>query len=154
MLVAQLVKNTPELWETWVQSLGWEDPLQKGKATCSSILAWRLPWIVQSLESQRFRHDWMTFTFHMHLWHSYSEYGPRQHAPESPKMLNKHWFLGYLQNSLNQIHCSLWSWTLSRLSADPFADWSWRWNELSSKHDEFIVASPLKYLPFIWSRLR
>ena len=39
MLVAQLVKNTPEMWETWVQSLGWEDPLQKGKATCSSILA-------------------------------------------------------------------------------------------------------------------
>ena len=38
-LVAQLVKNLPAMWETWVQSLGWEDPLEKGKATHSSILA-------------------------------------------------------------------------------------------------------------------
>ena len=38
-LVAQLVKNSPAMWETWVQSLGWEDPLEKGKATHSSILA-------------------------------------------------------------------------------------------------------------------
>ena len=45
-LVAQLVKNPPALWETWVQSLGWEDPLEKGKATHSSILAWRIPWTV------------------------------------------------------------------------------------------------------------
>ena len=42
-LVAQLVKNLPAMWETWVQSLGWEDPLEKGKATHSSILAWRIP---------------------------------------------------------------------------------------------------------------
>ena len=40
-LIAQLVKNLPAMWETWVQSLGWEDPLEKGKATHSSILAWR-----------------------------------------------------------------------------------------------------------------
>ena len=43
-LVTQLVKNLPAMWETWVQSLGWEDPLEKGKATHSSILAWRIPW--------------------------------------------------------------------------------------------------------------
>ena len=43
-LVAQLVKNPPAMWEIWVQSLGWEDPLEKGKATHSSILAWRIPW--------------------------------------------------------------------------------------------------------------
>ena len=42
-LVAQLVKNLPAMWEIWVQSLGWEDPLQKGKATHPSILAWRIP---------------------------------------------------------------------------------------------------------------
>ena len=42
-LVAQLVKNLPAMQETWVQSLGWEDPLEKGKATHSSILAWRIP---------------------------------------------------------------------------------------------------------------
>ena len=45
-LVAQLVKNLPVMWDTWVQSLGWEDPLEKGKATHSSILAWRIPWTV------------------------------------------------------------------------------------------------------------
>ena len=45
-LVAQMVKNLPAMWETWVQSLGWEDPLEKGKATHSSILAWRIPWTV------------------------------------------------------------------------------------------------------------
>ena len=45
-LVAQLVKNLPAMQETWVQSLGWKDPLEKGKATHSSILAWRIPWTV------------------------------------------------------------------------------------------------------------
>ena len=44
-LVAQLVKNLPAMWKTWVQSLGWEDLLEKGKATHSNILAWRIPWI-------------------------------------------------------------------------------------------------------------
>ena len=43
-LVAQLVKNPPAMWDTWVLSLGWKDPLEKGKATHSSILAWRIPW--------------------------------------------------------------------------------------------------------------
>ena len=42
-LMAQLVKNPPAMWETWVQSLGWEDTLERGKATHSSILAWRIP---------------------------------------------------------------------------------------------------------------
>ena len=45
-LVAQLVNNPPALWETWVWSLDWEDPLEKGKATHSSILTWRIPWTV------------------------------------------------------------------------------------------------------------
>ena len=55
-LVAQLVKNLPAMRETWVQSLGWEDPLEKGRATHSSILAWRIP-----KGSQRVGHDWVTF---------------------------------------------------------------------------------------------
>ena len=45
-LEAQLVKNPLTMWETWVRSLGWEDPLEKGKATHSSILAWKLAWTV------------------------------------------------------------------------------------------------------------
>ena len=51
--MAQMVKNLPVMQETRVQSLGWEDPLEKEKATHSSILAWRIPRIVQSLGSQR-----------------------------------------------------------------------------------------------------
>ena len=45
-LVAQLVKNLPAMQETWVQSLGWEDPLEKGKAAHSRMLAWGIPWTV------------------------------------------------------------------------------------------------------------
>ena len=48
--MAQLVKNLPAMWETWVRSLAWEDPLEKGRATHSSILAWRIPWIVVMTE--------------------------------------------------------------------------------------------------------
>ena len=56
-LVAKLVKNPPAIWETWVQSLSWEDSLEKEKATHSSILAWRIPWTVQSMRLQRAGHD-------------------------------------------------------------------------------------------------
>ena len=51
--VAQLVKNPPAMRETWVQSLGWEDPLEKGKATHSSILACRIPWTIYEVEKSR-----------------------------------------------------------------------------------------------------
>ena len=61
-LVAQLVKNLPAIQQTWVQPLGWRDPLEKGKATHCSILAWRVPWTIQSTGSQRVRHNWATFT--------------------------------------------------------------------------------------------
>ena len=46
--MAQLVKNLPTMWETWVQSLGQEDPLEEGMATYSNILAWRIPWTEES----------------------------------------------------------------------------------------------------------
>ena len=52
-----VVKNLPAVQETWVQSLGWDDPLEKGKATHSSILAWKVPWAVYSPGLQRVRHD-------------------------------------------------------------------------------------------------
>ena len=42
--LSQMVRNPPAMWDTWVQSLGWEDPLRKGKAIHYSILAWRMPW--------------------------------------------------------------------------------------------------------------
>ena len=56
-LGAQLVKNPPAMREIWVRPLGWEDPLVKGKVTHSSILAWRILWIVQSMGPQRVGHN-------------------------------------------------------------------------------------------------
>ena len=61
-LVAQTVKNPPAMRETWVRSLGWEDPLEEGMATHSSLLAWRIPWTeepggLQSMGSQRVGHN-------------------------------------------------------------------------------------------------
>ena len=47
-LVAQMVRNTPATWETWVRSVGWEDPLKEGVATHSSSLAWEIPWTEDS----------------------------------------------------------------------------------------------------------
>ena len=66
-LVAQMVKNPPTMWETWVWSLGWEDPLKEGIATHSRILTWRIPRReepggLQSVGSQRVGHDWATNT--------------------------------------------------------------------------------------------
>ena len=66
-LVAQLVKNPPAMWETCVWSLGWEDPLEKGKTTHSSILAWRIPWTVLSMGSQRVGHNWTTFSLSLSM---------------------------------------------------------------------------------------
>ena len=59
--MVQTVKNPPAMWETWVQFLGWEDPLEEGMATHSSILAWRIPWTEepggpQSMGLQRVGH--------------------------------------------------------------------------------------------------
>ena len=69
-LVAQMIKNLPTMWETGIQSLGREDPQEKGMATHSSILAWKIPWTaepgrLQSMELQRVRHNWATNT---HTW--------------------------------------------------------------------------------------
>ena len=60
--MAQTVKRLPAMWETQVQSLAWEDPLEKEMATHSSNLAWKIPWTeepdrLQSMESQRVGHD-------------------------------------------------------------------------------------------------
>ena len=62
LLVAQMVKRMPTMWENWVLSLGQQDPLEKELATHSSTLAWKIPWMqeagkLQSVESQRVGHD-------------------------------------------------------------------------------------------------
>ena len=60
--MAQVARNPPAMQETWVRSLGWEDPLEEGMATHSSVLAWMIPWTkelggLQSIELQRVGHD-------------------------------------------------------------------------------------------------
>ena len=65
ILVAQMVKHLLTMQETWVWSLGWEDPLEKEMATYSSTLAWKIPWMeepgrLQSMGSQKVAHDWAT----------------------------------------------------------------------------------------------
>ena len=64
-LVAQVVKNLPAVRETWVRSLGWEDPLEKGRTTHSSILAWRIPWTVESMGLQTKSRTQLS---NFHLW--------------------------------------------------------------------------------------
>ena len=59
--MAQLVKNLPAMQATWVQSLGWEDPLEKGLATHASILAWRIPWGRKELDMT----ERLSFSFQM-----------------------------------------------------------------------------------------
>ena len=66
LLVAQRLKHLPAMWETWVQSLGWKDPLEKEMATHSSILAWRIPWMeeVGGLQSMGHKESDTTERFH------------------------------------------------------------------------------------------
>ena len=67
-LVAQTVKHLPTMWETWVRSLGWEEPLEKEMATHSSTLAWKIPWTEEPLGLHGVAKSWtrlsnFTFTF-------------------------------------------------------------------------------------------
>ena len=96
-LVAQMVKNLPEMQETWVWSLNWEDSLEKGMATHSSILAWRIPWTkkpgrLQSMGLQRVGYDWASNThiFLYALFHYYVYFClslPLAHYPQEAENL-------------------------------------------------------------------
>ena len=82
-----MVKNMPAIWETQVRSLDWEDPLEEGMATHSSILAWRIPWTeepggLQSMGSHRVRHDWATNTFTLPVLYLL-------YQPDSPDLIHK-----------------------------------------------------------------
>ena len=102
--VAQMVKCLPATWETWVWSLGWEDPLEKEMATHSSTLAWKIPWTeepgrLQSMGSQRVGHNWATslsfFMFFLILGSAESVPQARmrlEHLPWGiPEHLSFHW---------------------------------------------------------------
>ena len=75
-------ERIPTMWKTWVQSLGWEDPLEEGMVTCSSTLPLRIPWTeepggLQSVGWQRFRHDWVTKHARFHEQPRYWKEGDR-----------------------------------------------------------------------------
>ena len=81
--MAQTVKNMPAMQEVWVLLLGWENSLEKGMATHSSILSWRIPWAeepggLQTMGSQRVGHDWATNTFRNY---KIKPYLPTPHPP-------------------------------------------------------------------------
>ena len=91
-LVAQLVKNPPAMQETWVRSLDWEDLPEKGKATHSSILAWRIPWTVHRVAKSWTRlRATFTFTFFLQVIHTLSLLTQRRVCWEtvSPNVSNK-----------------------------------------------------------------
>ena len=98
-LEAQMVKNLPAMQETWVQSLGWEHPLEKGMAIHSRILAWTRTdrqWSLVGL--QRIRHDWVTNTFIFTL--------SGTHSQKMVSHLSTYTLLVHLDSS---VYCILWS---------------------------------------------
>ena len=128
-LVSQIVNNMPAMWETWVQSLGWEDHLEKGRATHSSIPAWGIPWTeepgsLQSMESQRVGYDWATFHFHfcrelmgldaMILVFWMFILNSVFHSPLSPSSRGPLVPLHFLP--LECFHLHIWGWYLSQQS--------------------------------------
>ena len=93
-LLAQRIKRLPAMQETWVRSLGWEDPLEKEMATHSNILAWRIPWTeepdgLQSMGSQRVGHDWASshLTYIFYNWRFVSF----DHISHHTKILQYYW---------------------------------------------------------------
>ena len=134
-LVAQMVKNSPATRQTWVQSLGWEDLLEKGMATHSNILAWRIPWTedpggLQSMGSPTVGHDRATNT---NYWSSteptanvrrssgFSRQPPTHELSHRPLKIVKRLFLSY---TYTHTHTH----THTHHPLLPFAHFPWKWN--------------------------
>ena len=118
--MAQLVKNPPAVWETWVWSLGWEDPLEKGKSTHSSILAWRIPWTV------------VAFTFNFQEWivsvcscsnkmNTPSVY----RCPDSP----------FVSNAYKKLLCSLF------LPCTRYKSYLWSWGKYGNRVKSWVASN-------------
>ena len=110
--------------ETPVQSLGWEDPLEKGKATHSSILAWRIPRTVQSMGSQRVRHNWATFTF----IHEIKTLAPWKRSYDKPRQnikKQRHYFTnkGPSSQSYAFFNSHVWMWELDYKESWALKNW-------------------------------
>ena len=103
-LVAQLIESLSAMWETWVRSLGWEDPLEKEMAAHSSTPAWRIPWTkepgsLQSMGSQRIWHDWEA-SLHFTSFHFTS-------SLSQTKVKATHWY-SCLENPHEGLHGVIW----------------------------------------------
>ena len=162
--MAQLIKNPPALWETWVWSLGGEDPLEKGMATHSSILgwadplekemathsstlAWKIPWMeephrLESTGSQRVVHDWATS---LHYEHSCTNVGGGLFS----FLLSI--FLG--MELLGRIAIPCWTiWGTSRPSkaaAPLHSDWQWRRVLYRPHPHQYLLTSMLLFTAFL-----
>ena len=108
-----MVSNLPTMQETWVWSLHWEDPLEKGMATHSSILAWRFPWAeeaggLQSMRSQRVGHDWATNTLSK-SWRNAQSSSQNSRDSEGSKWLYEavSYLSPHLLRKLSQVSCLL-----------------------------------------------
>ena len=104
-LVAQMVKHLPAMWETWVWSLGWEDPLEEEMVTYLSTLAWKIPWMeepgrLQFMGSQRDGHNWATS-----LVHWFRDYIITMYPTWGQFLLPEN----LLANSII-LKCKLWEW--------------------------------------------
>ena len=141
----QMVKNLPALWETQVQSLGREDPREKGMATHSSILAWRIPWTeepggLQSMELQSVGHDWASTTFT-------STWGT---SCPAERWIPNH--TGSLNPSLNILGgCDMWGFLKSAVQARARYCWAGR-VEASEENQELksVRENPMKEFEVRW----
>ena len=155
--VAQLVKNPPAMWETWVWFLDWEDPREKGIATHSSILAWRIPRTIQSMGLQRVGQDSVIFLIHYVRLKSSSKCWSTPKSSFAPpnyltctsdtiqlKLLadlskSTHFPLKYTLSSCNGIH-----WSSRNLEVIPYSTWSFppfSYNQLIFKSCQFYILS-------------
>ena len=124
-LVAQLVKNLPAMRETWVQSLSWEDPLEKGRATHSSILAWRMPWTYNPWSSKE-----PDTTERLSHTHTRTSSGLLKYWSNSPAI----WQIGPAGNFLKCPCCYLCHPTQSPSPPGP----PWGFSPLGSPRDQFF----------------
>ena len=120
-----MVKNLPAVQETQGRSLGWEHHLERGMATHSCILAWRIPWTeesggLSSMGSQRVRHDWVTNTFTFSFGYQERRWYKKQWGKQRSPVLNRHEDLCSLMTSVRGELNSLPSWASMARGVHPY----------------------------------
>ena len=134
--------------ETLVWFLGQEDPLERGKATHSSILAWRTPWSVESVGSQGVGHDWATFAFSFTEWHNHRSHDSSEANHKRPKSgwrpqnLSKYTWAFTLSHSWILSCVKLWTVTWQLAPGTPLRPGKW-----PSARTPFFLATPSLFKP-------